>query len=87
MLKGKGEVWIVCQNLADGGIAGLILSEWMFLCQQLTGIRVYTLLMNVDFIPVLKQVKWNKRMLNAFHLIYFLGNCYHLHLDEEKIIC
>jgi hypothetical protein len=55
--------------LLIGSIAGLILSGWMFLWQQLTGIRVYTLLMNVDFIPLLKQVEWNQLLLNLFHLI------------------
>ncbi|QXE02701.1 hypothetical protein [Terribacillus sp. DMT04] len=55
--------------LLIGSAAGLVLSGWMFLWQQLTGIRVYTLLMNVDFIPILKQVEWSQLMLNLFHLI------------------
>jgi hypothetical protein len=60
---------MVFRILLIGSIAGLVLSGWMFLWQQLTGIRVYILLLNVDFIPVLKQVEWNQLMLNFFHLI------------------
>ncbi|MFP7494807.1 hypothetical protein SFC66_13555 [Terribacillus saccharophilus] len=52
-----------------GSLAGLILSGWMFLWQQMTGIGIYTLLMNVDFIPIVNQVEWNGVMLNLFHLV------------------
>jgi hypothetical protein len=64
----RGELGMFVRILLIGSIAGLILSGWMFLWQQLTDIRVYTLLMNVDFIPVLNQVEWDQLMLNLFHL-------------------
>lgn len=41
----------------------------MYLWQQLTSSKVYTLLLNVDFIPYFRQVDWNELMLNTFHII------------------
>lgn len=55
--------------LCIGSISGIVLSAWMYLWQQITSIKVYTLLLNVDFIPFLRQVDWNGYMLNFFHII------------------
>jgi hypothetical protein len=60
---------MVIRILCIGGIAGIALSAWMYLWQQITAIKVYTLLLNVDFIPFIRQVDWNDYMLNLFHII------------------
>ncbi|MFP7479666.1 hypothetical protein [Terribacillus saccharophilus] len=52
-----------------GSLTGVVLSVWMYFWQQITTVKVYTLLLNVDFIPLIRQVDWNGFMLNLFHII------------------
>ncbi|MFC4558191.1 hypothetical protein ACFO3D_08195 [Virgibacillus kekensis] len=51
---------------AVGLIAGLILGGLLKMAEQLTGKKVYTLLMNVDYIPVIR--KWNMTGAQEFML-------------------
>ncbi|WP_366249279.1 hypothetical protein [Terribacillus aidingensis] len=60
---------MVVRVFCIGSISGIALSAWMYLWQQLTSSKVYTLLLNVDFIPYFRQVDWNELMLNIFHII------------------
>lgn len=60
---------MVIRVLCIGSISGIALSAWMYLWQQITALKVYTLLLNVDFIPFIRQVDWNDYMLNFFHII------------------
>ncbi|PAE15770.1 hypothetical protein CHH91_12475 [Virgibacillus sp. 7505] len=60
---------MVVRVFCIGSISGIALSVWMYLWQQLTSSKVYTLLLNVDFIPYFRQVDWNELMLNIFHII------------------
>lgn len=60
---------MVIRVLCIGGISGIALSAWMYLWQHITAIKVYTLLLNVDFIPFIRQIDWNEYMLNFFHII------------------
>ena len=62
LLKG---VWI---GFWSGLILGLLL-KWI---QSVTGERVYTLLLNVDFIPVIGAVQWSEVTEFVFHLIIAL---------------
>ncbi|WP_042221290.1 hypothetical protein [Oceanobacillus manasiensis] len=52
-----------------GIIPGIFLGLFLWLVQKITAIKVYTLLMNVDYIPVLKE--WNMHGLTEFllHLV------------------
>ncbi|MFD1017829.1 hypothetical protein [Thalassobacillus hwangdonensis] len=64
MLK-KG-IWI-------GTVSGFALGIFLWLMEEVTGQRVYTLLMNVDFIPVIGDIEWPFFMEWLFHLIISWG--------------
>ncbi|MEW4285018.1 hypothetical protein [Priestia koreensis] len=53
----------------SGAIAGLILGLFLKMIQFITGEKVYTLLLNVDFIPVIGNVDWPEVVEFLFHLI------------------
>lgn len=52
-----------------GIVSGILLGLTLKLLQGLTGIKVYILLLNVDFIPYLGAVQWPELMEFIFHLI------------------
>ncbi|MBT2570315.1 hypothetical protein [Planococcus sp. ISL-110] len=62
VLKG---IWI---GFWSGLILGLLL-KWI---QSVTGEQVYTLLLNVDFIPVIGDVQWSEITEFIFHMIIAL---------------
>lgn len=62
LLKG---IWI---GFWSGLMLGLLL-KWI---QYVTGEQVYTLLLNVDFIPIIGRVEWSEPIAFAFHMIISL---------------
>lgn len=50
-------------------IAGIFLGFFMKWLQDVTGYKVYTLLMNVDYIPILKEYTFPAWIEFTFHLI------------------
>ncbi|SFG00399.1 hypothetical protein SAMN05216353_11816 [Halobacillus alkaliphilus] len=52
-----------------GTTSGLVLGFYMWLVELVTGEKVYTLLMNVDFIPVIGSIEWPVAIEWLFHLI------------------
>lgn len=62
LLKG---IWI---GFWSGLVLGLLL-KWI---QSVTGEQVYTLLLNVDFIPVIGDVQWSEITEFIFHMIIAL---------------
>lgn len=50
-------------------IAGTIFGLIMLLTQYLTGLKVYTLLMNIDFIPILQRYTFPAVVEFMFHLV------------------
>ncbi|SIT88173.1 hypothetical protein [Edaphobacillus lindanitolerans] len=52
-----------------GFSGGLILGALLYAAERLTGLRVYTLLMNVDYVPVLKEYRFPSPVEFLFHLI------------------
>ena len=50
-------------------IAGIFLGLFMKWLQDVTGYKVYTLLMNVDYIPILKEYIFPEWIEFTFHLI------------------
>ncbi|MDQ0427899.1 uncharacterized membrane protein YjjP (DUF1212 family) [Planomicrobium stackebrandtii] len=62
LLKG---LWI---GFWSGLILGLLL-KWI---QSVTGEQVYTLLLNVDFVPVIGSVQWSEITEFIFHMIIAL---------------
>ncbi|MET3574436.1 hypothetical protein ACFFIY_13210 [Bhargavaea ullalensis] len=57
------------QAAAAGLIAGVFLGVLLYAAEKLTGLRVYTLLMNVDYVPVLKEYPFPAPVEFLFHLI------------------
>lgn len=62
LLKG---VWI---GFWSGMFLGILL-KWI---EYVTGERVYTLLLNVDFIPVIGLVDWSEPVAFTFHVVISL---------------
>ena len=56
--------------LAAGLIAGTILGLLLKATQALTGLQVYRLLLNTDFIPFIQGEEWTEGEEFAFHLIF-----------------
>ncbi|MDT2047488.1 MULTISPECIES: hypothetical protein [Bacillaceae] len=52
-------------GVISGTVLGLIL-KWI---EQLTSKKVYTLLLNVDFIPFIGDIKWSEWIEFCFHLV------------------
>ena len=50
-------------------IAGIFLGFFMKWLQDVTGYKVYTLLMNVDYIPILKEYTFPSWVEFTFHLV------------------
>lgn len=60
-------------GLLVGTIAGMALGIVLWAAEAATGIKVYTLLMNVDFIPWIGQIDWPVYMEWFFHMIISWG--------------
>jgi hypothetical protein len=58
LLKG---LWI-------GFWSGLMLGFLLKWIQSITGVKVYTLLLNVDFIPIIGRVDWSEPAEFSFHI-------------------
>ncbi|WP_235533180.1 hypothetical protein [Paenibacillus sp. Leaf72] len=54
---------------AVGAVAGVLLGLYMKAVQQLTGETVYTLLLNVDYIPLLNELALSELGEFALHLV------------------
>jgi uncharacterized protein YsxB (DUF464 family) len=64
---------IVC-----GAISGIIMGLFLKLIEHVTDIKVYTLLLNVDFLPFLKGIELNEYVEFSLHLFIsiFIGIIY-----------
>ncbi|GGC74407.1 hypothetical protein GCM10007216_01260 [Thalassobacillus devorans] len=56
-----------------GTTAGLAIGIFLWIVEKATGIKVYTLLMNVDFIPWIGKIAWPFYVEWLFHLIISWG--------------
>lgn len=65
VLKG---IWI---GFWSGLLLGLLL-KWI---QAVTGKQIYTLLLNVDFIPLIGKVEWSEPIEFAFHIAISIILC------------
>ncbi|WP_226576885.1 hypothetical protein [Halobacillus litoralis] len=52
-----------------GSTSGIVLGLYMWFVEKMTGEKVYTLLMNVDFIPVIGSIDWPVIIEWLFHMI------------------
>ncbi|MGM0844449.1 MAG: hypothetical protein ACQEUT_05690 [Bacillota bacterium] len=52
-----------------GVISGIIMGVLLKIIEAATDQKVYTLLLNVDFIPILGEIKWPEMVEFIFHLV------------------
>lgn len=75
VLKG---IWI---GFWSGLLLGLLL-KWI---QRVTGEQVYTLLLNVDFVPFIGKISWSEPVEFAFHLaISLLISIFYVYLAKRR---
>ncbi|AYC29118.1 hypothetical protein [Paenisporosarcina cavernae] len=60
---------VVREGTLTGLLSGTILGLGLKMVEVTTNLNVYTLLLNVDFIPIIGSVQWNEVIEFAFHLI------------------
>lgn len=76
LLKG---IWI---GFWSGLLLGLLL-KWI---QRVTGEQVYTLLLNVDFVPLIGRVEWSEPAAFAFHIaISLLISIAYVYLAKRRL--
>ncbi|MEC2074936.1 hypothetical protein [Metabacillus fastidiosus] len=56
-------------SLLYGTISGVVLALFLKLIEKITGDKVYTLLLNVDYIPVINRYQFSEIVEVIFHLI------------------
>ncbi|QAS51640.1 hypothetical protein [Halobacillus litoralis] len=56
-------------GLFIGTSSGIVLGLYMWYVEMVTGKEVYTLLMNVDFIPIIGGIDWPVPLEWFFHLV------------------
>lgn len=82
MVKAK---WMHIVNASI--IAGVVLTLFLKLVQFMTTERVYTLLLNVDYLPVLKNYIFPEWIEVGFHLVVSVavGICFYIFFNKKKI--
>ncbi|MCA1062223.1 hypothetical protein QTG56_18935 [Rossellomorea sp. AcN35-11] len=70
-----------------GLVSGTLLGLFLKGMQSITGILVYVLLLNVDFIPVIGDIDWSEWMEFVFHLSIscIIGIGFAVLMDRMKI--
>jgi hypothetical protein len=63
---------MVKTTLASGAGAGILLGLFLKTAEKWTGMKVYVLLLNIDFIPVLGDFQWSETSEFFFHLLFSL---------------
>jgi len=59
----------IINSLYIGVFSGILLGLLLKLIESISQIRVYTLLLNVDFIPFIGHVEWSEPIEFLFHVI------------------
>jgi hypothetical protein len=59
----------ILKTLYIGVVSGVLLGLLLKLIESLTTVRVYTLLLNIDFIPVIGSIIWGETIEFIFHLL------------------
>lgn len=59
----------ILKALYLGVVSGILLGLLLKLIETLTTVRVYTLLLNIDFIPIIGGVAWGETVEFFFHVM------------------
>jgi len=60
---------VIFDSFFIGVLSGFMMGLLLKLCEFLTDIKVYTLLLNVDFIPLIGRIAWDEPIEFFFHLL------------------
>jgi len=60
---------IIVDSLIIGLLSGFLMAILLKLIEAITDVRVYTLLLNVDFIPIIGQMKQPEPIEFLFHIV------------------
>lgn len=72
-------------SLLSGLIGGLFLTFLLKFIQLFTNLKVYTLLLNVDYIPYINGFNFSEPIEVVFHLIVSIGLSFFLYLGIIKL--
>ncbi|ESU33445.1 hypothetical protein G3A_05880 [Bacillus sp. 17376] len=70
---GRSPINVKIKPLVAGLISGIALGLFLKLIQSITSIKVYTLLLNVDYIPILKDLKLSEVVEFGLHIVISIG--------------
>ncbi len=59
----------IIKSLYIGIFSGILLGLILKLIEEMTSVRVYTLLLNIDFIPFIGDKQWSEPVEFMFHVI------------------
>lgn len=59
----------LARAIASGILSGTFLGLFFKIMEQWTGVKVYTLLLNIDYIPYLNRIKFPELVEFAFHVL------------------
>lgn len=74
----------IVQGTWIGVVTGIILAVFLKIVQAITGDKVYTLLLNVDYIPIVKEYQFPEVIEVLFHLIVSVVLCIILVILYDK---
>ncbi|MBY0163765.1 hypothetical protein [Paenibacillus lautus] len=61
--------WKLNRPVWAGIAAGILLGLFLKIIEHITSLEVYTLLLNIDYVPVLKELKLSELVEFALHLV------------------
>ncbi|QBP41588.1 hypothetical protein [Paenisporosarcina antarctica] len=59
----------ILKALYLGVVSGILLGLLLKLIESITTVRVYTLLLNIDFIPIIGGIAWGETVEFIFHVL------------------
>ncbi|MEK4023284.1 hypothetical protein [Sporosarcina sp. FSL W7-1283] len=75
---------IVMEATWIGFLSGMVMALFLGMMQNVTGHQVYTLLLNVDYIPIMKEYHFPESIEVLFHLIVSVILCIILAIIYSK---
>ena len=59
----------IINSIFVGILSGIVLGLLLKLIESISQIHIYTLLLNVDFIPIINQIEWSEPIEFLFHIV------------------
>lgn len=70
-----------------GGISGLVLGLLFKWIETMMNIKIYTLLLNIDFMPLIGKIHWGEPLEFVFHTLFscIISYIYILIIEVKKV--